>query len=209
MAIKHNNIVPNVHFRKWWQKYVKTWFNQAGRKKTRRTARQKKAEACAPRPLGLLRPAVHPPTVRYNFKIRTGRGFTLQELKKAGIAKTRAQSLGIAVDHRRHNHCEETLKTNADRLKKYMSKQMLLPVKNKPRKGDAKRADVKAAKATSCKEIIPLPKEGKRTKAAVITEDMKKTSAYRALNLARRNKRCYGKKLKREKEAAEKEKAPK
>ena len=84
MAVRGNNMIPNNHFRKWWQKYVRTWFNQAGRKKTRRNKRQEKAAKIAPRPLGMLRPAVHPPTVRYNFKLRAGRGFTLEELKKAG-----------------------------------------------------------------------------------------------------------------------------
>lgn len=35
-----------------------------------------------PRPVaGALRPIVHPPTQRYNFKTRLGRGFTLDELK--------------------------------------------------------------------------------------------------------------------------------
>ena len=73
MAIKHNNVIPNVHFRKWWQRYVTTWFNQAGRKKSRRVARQKKAAAAFPAPAsGLLRPAVHPATQRYNYKVKFG-----------------------------------------------------------------------------------------------------------------------------------------
>lgn len=206
MAIKHNNIVPNVHFRKWWQKYVRTWFNQAGRKKTRRTARQKKVEKLSPRPLGVLRPAVHPATVRYNFKLRAGRGFTLQELRTAGIAPVKAKSLGIAVDHRRHNHCQESLDLNVARLSEYKSKQMLLPLKNKARKGDSTRAAVKDAKATTCRTIIPIVNAGKRTKAMVITNDMKAKSAYRTLNLARKAKRNYGKKLKRATEEAGKEK---
>lgn len=35
--MKHNNVVPNGHFKKDWQSYVKTWFNQPARKKRRRT----------------------------------------------------------------------------------------------------------------------------------------------------------------------------
>ena len=36
----------------------------------------------APRPVdGLLRPAVRCPTIKYNTKLRAGRGFTLEELK--------------------------------------------------------------------------------------------------------------------------------
>ena len=41
---------------------------------------------------------VHP--TRYNFKTRLGRGFTLEELKSAGISKKMAPTIGIAVDRR-------------------------------------------------------------------------------------------------------------
>lgn len=34
--VKHNNVVPNGHFRKHWQNYVRTWFNQPARKTRRR-----------------------------------------------------------------------------------------------------------------------------------------------------------------------------
>ena len=82
MVLKHNNQLPNQHFRKQWDLRVKTWFDQAGRKKSRRIARVQKAGRIAPRPIdGLLRPAVRCPTVRYNMKLRSGRGFTLEELK--------------------------------------------------------------------------------------------------------------------------------
>lgn len=33
---KHNNEVPNQHFKKKWQICVKTWFNQPARKVRRR-----------------------------------------------------------------------------------------------------------------------------------------------------------------------------
>lgn len=82
MAPKHNNIVQNNHFHKKWQNYVRTWFNQPGRKKRRRLNRKKKALEIAPRPVaGPLRPIVHCPTFKYNSKVRAGRGFTLEELK--------------------------------------------------------------------------------------------------------------------------------
>lgn len=82
MVLKHNNQLPNQHFRKQWQRRVKTWFDQPGRKKSRRIARIQKAARIAPRPVdGLLRPAVRCPTLRYNMKLRAGRGFTLEELK--------------------------------------------------------------------------------------------------------------------------------
>jgi large subunit ribosomal protein L13e len=82
MVLKHNNQLPNQHFRKDWQRRVKTWFDQPGRKKSRRIARIQKAASIAPRPVdGLLRPAVRCPTIKYNTKLRAGRGFTLEELK--------------------------------------------------------------------------------------------------------------------------------
>ncbi|KAL5710583.1 hypothetical protein ACHQM5_021128 [Ranunculus cassubicifolius] len=80
--VKHNNVVPNGHFKKHWQNYVKTWFNQPARKTRRRAARQKKAVKIFPRPTaGPLRPVVHGQTQKYNMKLRAGRGFSLEELK--------------------------------------------------------------------------------------------------------------------------------
>lgn len=113
--VKGNKVLPNVHLHKWWQRHVKTWFNQPARKQSRRLARQEKIAKNGVRPMGLLRPAVHPPTQRYNLKIRFGRGFTLQELKAVGISRKIARSIGIAVDHRRRNRCQESLDLNVDR----------------------------------------------------------------------------------------------
>ena len=45
-------------------------------------ARQKKAVKIFPRPTnGYLRPIVHGQTLKYNMKVRAGRGFSLEELK--------------------------------------------------------------------------------------------------------------------------------
>lgn len=86
MAPKGNNMIPNGHFHKDWQKYIKTWFNQPARKRRRHRNRVNKAISVAPRPAkGLLRPIVHCPTVRYHMKVREGRGFTLEELKVVDV----------------------------------------------------------------------------------------------------------------------------
>ena len=46
------------------------------------TGREEKARKLFPRPAaGALRPVVHGQTVKYNFKKRLGKGFTLEELK--------------------------------------------------------------------------------------------------------------------------------
>jgi large subunit ribosomal protein L13e len=93
--VKHNNMLPNLHFHKRGMlhgafmgfKKVKCGFNQAPQKKARRLTRKAKAAAIAPRPTGgLLRPIVHGQTIKYNTKLRLGRGFTLEELKVSAQA---------------------------------------------------------------------------------------------------------------------------
>ncbi|THU62366.1 hypothetical protein C4D60_Mb01t04380 [Musa balbisiana] len=82
------------------------------------TARQKKAVKIFPRPTaGPLRPIVQCQTLKYNMKSRSGRGFTLEELKAAGIPKKLAPTIGIAVDHRRKNRSLEGFQANVQRLK--------------------------------------------------------------------------------------------
>ncbi len=82
MVGKRNGTIPNGHFGKWWQRYVKTWFNQPARKQRRRVARLQKAAQVAPKPVkGPLRPVVRCQTLRYNTKVRAGRGFSHDELK--------------------------------------------------------------------------------------------------------------------------------
>ena len=177
--VRHNNVVPNQHFHKIsWQNRVKTWFEQPMRKKRRRAARMKKAAAIAPRPVsGLLRPVVKPPTVRYNYKLREGRGFTLTELKEAGINRKEARSIGIAVDHRRRNKSNESLQLNSQRLKEYKSRLIVFPRKRgKTKAGDAESADLdKAQQLTG--DIIPVPSAFQKPKAMAITDAMKARAA--------------------------------
>lgn len=209
MAITWNNMVPNVHFRKWWQKYVRTWFNQAGRKKSRRTARQQKAAKRAPAPVNKLRSVVHPPTQRYNFKLRAGKGFTLTELKAVGLGKQKAMSLGISVDFRRRNHCQESLDDNVERLKEYLGKIKVFPKGSKAKAGDSTRAELKNVKAAApCKQVLPIKQKAARTTARAITADEKSVQAYRVLRKAHVDKKEYGKRLvrKAKKEEAKKQK---
>ena len=138
MGFAHNNVLHDNHFRKDWQRRVRTWFDQPGRKLRRRDARKAKAAALGVRPLEPLRPAVRAQTVRYNTKIREGRGFTLAELKEAGIGKKEARGVGIVVDHRRRNLSEEGKALNVERLKAYKAKLIVFPRKaGKPKKGDS------------------------------------------------------------------------
>lgn len=198
-------MIPNGHFHKDWQRFVKTWFNQPARKYRRHQNRVKKARAVAPRPAaGALRPIVRCPTVRYHTKVRAGRGFTLQELKAAGLNPRFARSVGIAVDPRRRNKSVESVQLNAQRLKEYKSKLIVFPIhKNrKPRAGDSTEEELKLA--TQLKgEVLPIRQPAIRTKARVPTEEEKKFNAYITLRQARADKMLHGIRAKRQKDAAE------
>ncbi|XP_044852105.1 60S ribosomal protein L13-like [Mauremys mutica] len=93
MAPSRNGMILKPHFHKDWQRRVATWFNQPARKIRRRKACQAKARRIAPRPVsGPIRPIVRCPTVRYHTKVRAGRGFSLEELRMAGISPTESDT---------------------------------------------------------------------------------------------------------------------
>eukprot|EP00747_Dinoflagellata_sp_TGD_P122639 gnl/TRDRNA2_/TRDRNA2_173664_c0_seq7.p1 gnl/TRDRNA2_/TRDRNA2_173664_c0~~gnl/TRDRNA2_/TRDRNA2_173664_c0_seq7.p1 ORF type:complete len:247 (-),score=60.33 gnl/TRDRNA2_/TRDRNA2_173664_c0_seq7:100-759(-) len=204
MTGKGNHVIPNVHFRKvngqqagyFNRRYMRTWLNQAGRKKSRSIARKKRAAALAPRPAaGLLRPVVHPPTQRYNMKLRLGRGFTLEELRAAKVAPKMARSIGIAVDHRRRNRCAESLQTNVERLKLYKSKLLIFPKKSGKKgvkKGDTPKSELQNVAQNTLKEIIPVPKPQVRVKARAITAAEKEACVFKVLRKARTMKKYDG-----------------
>ncbi|XP_045464401.1 60S ribosomal protein L13-like [Harmonia axyridis] len=207
MAPKGNNMIPNGHFHKDWQRFVKTWFNQPARKFRRRQNRIKKANAIAPRPAkGPLRPAVRCPTVRYHTKLRTGRGFTLQELKTAGLNARYARTIGIAVDHRRRNKSLESVQLNVQRLKEYQSKLILFPIHNKKKlkAGEANEEERKVATQLTT-EVLPIRQASIKLKAKVPTEEEKNFSPYNTLRKARADARLIGIRAKRAKDAAENE----
>lgn len=207
MAPKGNNVIPNGHFHKDWKRLVKTWYNQPARKIRRRQNRIKKANAIAPRPAkGLLRPVVRCPTIRYHTKIRAGRGFTLRELKTAGINARFARTIGISVDHRRRNKSLESVQVNVQRLKEYKSKLILFPVHNKKklRTGEASEEERKVATQLTT-DILPIRQPSIKLKAKVPTEEEKKFSPYNTLRKARADERLIGIRAKRAKDAAENE----
>ncbi|KAL8489616.1 hypothetical protein ACS0TY_025506 [Phlomoides rotata] len=61
-------------------------------------------------------------TLKYNMKVRAGKGFSLKELKATGIAKKLTPTTGISVDHHRRNSSLEGFQTNVQRLKTYKAK---------------------------------------------------------------------------------------
>merc|ERR1712111_154606 len=168
-----------------------------GRKLRRRQKRLAKAAKVAPRPLGKLRPVVHCPTYKYNLKQRAGRGFTLEELKAAGLSKDYARTIGISVDHRRRNKSVESLQLNAQRLKEYKSKLILFPLNSKkPRKGDATAEELSKA-VQLAGEVMPVKPVVKRARAMELTEDLKNFQAFQTIRQARSFKRLHGIRAKR------------
>ncbi|CAO3667106.1 unnamed protein product [Umbelopsis ramanniana] len=204
MVLKHNNQLPNQHFRKDWQRRVKTWFDQPGRKKSRRIARIQKAASIAPRPVdGLLRPAVRCPTIKYNTKLRAGRGFTLEELKEAGVNRKQARTIGISVDHRRRNKSQESLELNVQRLKAYQAKLIVFPRKaGKPKNGDA--ADVSGVSQLKG-AVLPIEQVVAGEEARAIKPEEKELNAFQKLRYARSEARTLGAREKRARDKAEEE----
>jgi len=195
--VKHNNVVPNIHCHK---KYcessrgplkVRLTLNQASKKKSRRLARAAKAAAIAPRPLKLLRPSVHCPTQRYSAKVRLGKGFTLEELKAAGLTARYARTVGIAVDHRRTNKSAESLAANVARLEEYKSKLIVFPKKrlSKVKNGDSSAEECKAA--TQLQGTV-LPLAG--LSGDIVIEDIpsQEVSAFTTMRIARNETKVAG-----------------
>ncbi|TFK77163.1 ribosomal protein L13e [Pluteus cervinus] len=208
MGFRHNNVLHANHFRKDWQRRVRTWFDQPGRKLRRRNARKAKASALGVRPLTLLRPAVRGQTIRYNRKLREGRGFTLGELKEAGIGRKEALGIGIVVDHRRRNLSEEGKKLNVERLNAYKARLIVFPRKaGKPKKGDSSADDLKAA---TTRATLQIPEGYAAEAPRKITSAERDFKAYRTLRISRANQRYEGARkvraAKKEEEEANKKK---
>ncbi|XP_075502426.1 large ribosomal subunit protein eL13z-like [Primulina tabacum] len=205
--VKHNNVIPNGHFRKHWQNYVRTWFNQPARKTRRRIARQKKAVKIFPRPTaGPLRPIVHGQTLKYNMKVRAGRGFSLEELKAAGIPKKFAPTIGISVDHRRRNRSLEGFQTNVQRLKTYKAKLVVFPRRTRKLKAGDSTPEELATATQVAGQYMPIAFEKPTVELVKVTADMKSFKAYDKLRLERANERHVGVRAKRAAEAEKEEK---
>ena len=153
-----------------------------------------------------LRPVVSSATRRYAGKVRYGRGFTLAEIKAAGLSAKFARTVGISVDHRRTSTSEEQLQLNVDRLNQYKSKLILFPRKD----GKVKKGLINDSTADQCKsasannqvsgKVMPRSTAQGEDEFAAITADMKAFRAHSTARIARTNKHYHGR---REKRAAE------
>ncbi|OBA20713.1 60S ribosomal protein L13 [Metschnikowia bicuspidata var. bicuspidata NRRL YB-4993] len=192
MAISKNQPLLKNHFRKHWQERVRVHFDQAGKKNSRRQARLQKAAKVAPAPVDALRPIVRCPTIKYNRKVRAGRGFTLAEIKAAGLTAKYARSVGIAVDHRRQNKSQENFDANVARLNEYKSKLVIFDKKSK-----AEGEQISTAAA------FPIKQASTETTTAAV--EVPAQSAYTTLRVARNEKKYWGIREKRAREKAEAE----
>ena len=173
------------------------------RKRRRRSARVLKYAKSAPRPIdGLLRPIVRCPTNKYNMHVRLGRGFSLEELKEAGIAVRYAPTIGIAVDPRRKNRSLDAMQDNVQRLKEFKTKLIVFP-KNpaKPKEGEAKKEELAMAAQLEGK-LMPIQKTTAEIEVRPITNDDRAKTAYRSLRIEKSNKKLEGIRKKRAAEKA-------
>ena len=197
--VKHNNAVPNIHFHK---KHIgssrgplkaRLALDQATKKKSRRLARAARAAAIAPRPLRTLKPIVRCPTQKYSAKTRLGRGFTLQEIKAAGMTPKYARTVGISVDHRRTNRSAESLNANVERLKAYKAKLVVFPRKrlSVAKNGDSTAEECKAATQLSG-TVMPIVKAPKEIEMMEVSDDLKNFNAFTTMRVARKETRVEG-----------------
>lgn len=190
--VKHNNIIPNIHCKK---KYcqssrgplkVKLALNQATRKKARRLRRA--AKAATTTVMQKLRPVVHCPTQKYSAKTRLGKGFTLEELRLAKLNPSYAMTVGIAIDWRRRNHCEESLQANVARLQAYQEKLVVF----KKTKADDK-ADVPPPFAGT---IQPLASTAPSSvELQTVTSELQNFAAYTTMRVARQETKVAGQRI--------------
>tara|TARA_B110001450_G_C17574959_1_gene462397 strand:- start:352 stop:990 length:639 start_codon:yes stop_codon:yes gene_type:complete len=200
--VKHNNIIQSSHLRKHWNKrIVRCFFNKKAHKKVRADKRAKKATAMFPRPLSKLRPLVFAMTQKYAGKVKFGRGFSLAELKDAKLTPAFAQTVGISVDHRRHNKNADMQDANVKRLTDYKAKLILFPKhEGKLKKGeiaDSTAEKVKSASQNKVSGVFALPAVDKSmgVEKSAVSKDMKAEKTYAKLRQARINKRYEGKRI--------------
>jgi len=178
-------------------------------KKVRADKRAKKATAMFPRPISKLRPLVFAMTQKYAGKVKFGRGFSLAELKEAKLTPAFAQTVGISVDHRRHNKNADMQDANVKRLTDYKAKLILFPKhEGKLKKGEIPDSTAEKVKAASQNEVtgvfaLPVVDKTTGTEKSAISKEMKTQKTYLKLRQARIDQRYEGKRIMAAKKAEE------
>ncbi|XP_038955219.1 large ribosomal subunit protein eL13-like [Rattus norvegicus] len=192
MAPSRNGMILKPHFHKDRQQRVDTWFYRPGCEIHRCKTGQAKVHRIAPRPMpGPIRPIVRCPTVRYHTKV-PGRGFSLEELRVAGVNKNMARTICICVDPRRQNTSTKSLQAKVQHLKEgYRSKLIRFPRKpSAPKKGDRSAEEFKLAIQLTG-PVMPIRNVYKKVKGR--SHHRRRTfKAFASLRMARANARLFG-----------------
>merc|ERR1711865_291866 len=144
-------------------------------------------------------PIVRCPTNKYNTRTRAGRGFTVSELKEAGVNPKEARQIGICVDKRRRNTSVESFQNNVARLKAYRARLIVFPRRRaKFKKGDSTKAEL--AVATQLKgPLMPVAMPEKLIvdcEFVSVDAALAANEAYKTLRAERIKKRYFGKRNK-------------
>ena len=137
-------------------------------------------------------------------------GFTLAEIKAAGLGQQFARSIGIAVDHRRKNKSQESLELNKNRLQNYLNKLVLFPRNEKKPVTKAKHGilndSAKNQEVGEGRNVNTLPPLIKRVRSVSSTDldRLRKGNAFRTYRQEWCNQRNEGKRARKAREAAEK-----
>lgn len=145
-----------------------------------------------------MRPVVRANTIKYNRKVRAGRGFTKEELKAAGIAFNEARSIGIAADARRQNKSVEGFEVNVNRLKDYKKRLIVLP--RNPEKAKAVEAEFKATAQVSNAAAFPIVQDAVESGLRAVSTSS--DSAFLTLRKARSDAKFAGMREKKARDAA-------
>ncbi|WP_456474957.1 ribosomal protein L13e [Candidatus Pyrohabitans sp.] len=111
---------------------------------------------------------MHRPVVKKSGGKRKGRGFSLRELQKAGIAPLLARKLGIAVDKRRKSLRQE----NIEMLKRIAAEK---PVQKKEEKKE-KIVKLEDIKGVGPKKVEQFAKAGIKTANELLKADLAEVS---------------------------------
>lgn len=94
----------------------------------------------------------------------------LRVWQAAGINRKFAQTIGISVDHRRTNKCEESLNANVDRLKSYKARLVIFPRRTGIfKQGDSSAEEIAAAQKTDV-DVNTMPKRADAVTFTTVTE---------------------------------------
>ncbi len=141
-------------------------------------------------------------------------------MKAVNLTRQYARSVGIAVDLRRKDTSNESLKLNEERLKEYLRKIILYPRKHASGYKYDKKAVIPEAKEeqlnhpdaksqNTTKHVIPLPKPEVGYSWTNITKDMKDSSAYKTIRTEWKTASGFYKRLEAQKKKAQDSKTAK